>query len=196
MFKDLKKGLIIWFGIMLMVLISWITYSALSSLTATTSETLTASKWNALVEHAVPSWFVGSFYLSTCPTGWSEANGTAHTLDLRWTFIRWMNWDANSRDVARTLWDYQIDEFMSHTHKFRFTEHNNPSNYDIIASAVGFKWWSSTMSRTNNVIIDTNDVLTNQWYSTRSSKASLSNASTGGTETRPKNIALLYCVKD
>jgi hypothetical protein len=52
------------------------TYAALSSLTATTGESLTATKWNDLVNHATPSGAIIPFNLSSCPTGWSAADGT------------------------------------------------------------------------------------------------------------------------
>ena len=44
------------------------TYAALSSLTATTGESLTATKLNNLVDHATPSGAVMAFDLAACPT--------------------------------------------------------------------------------------------------------------------------------
>jgi len=164
--KNLGQWITIWLWIVIVIWISGIAYSALSSLEATDTETLTAAKWNALVEHAVPSWAVMAFNLATCPTGWIEANGSASSIDLRWTFIRWINWDANSRDVSRILWDYQADELKYHNHTLLIRQ------YDGLAD----QW----ISRSNYSGTPT-DINTN---------------STWWTETRPKNIALLYCVKD
>lgn len=115
-----------------------------------------------------PTWAIMWFYLSSCPTWWVAADGTNSTPDLRWAFIRWMWWNINSRDVVRTLWDYQVDDFKSHTHWWVPARQSEPTRAGHTVAA-GYRLterslWSNT---------------TATWW----------------TETRPKNIALLYCMK-
>lgn len=151
----------------------------------------------------LPAWAVMPFYLSTCPTWWSEANGTDHPLDLRGTFIRWMNWAANSRDVARTLWDYQADDLMSHLHSV-----NPPSTASTSDGAHTHNIWTWdlwTVSADGPSIMEHSNIIAERKTSRISSAGdhthtinipAFNSASTWWTETKPKNIALLYCVKD
>ena len=199
--NDFKKGLTIWFGIMLMVWVVWWAYATLSSLTVNSTDTLTADLWNNLVEHSVPTGFVWAFNLSACPTWWIPADGTNSTPDLRWTFIRWMNWSLNSRDVARTLWSYQADDFLSHLHSV-----NPPST---TSSSAGNHRHTYIYYRTERqfgdggaraIDYDQGSTTGNTGYAgthTHTTNiAAFNSASSGWTETRPKNVALLYCVKD
>ena len=162
--KYLGQWVTIWLWIVLVVWISWISYSALSSLTATTSETLTADKWNALVEHAVPSWFVGSFALSACPTWWSEYT-QAYGRVIRWIDKSWASIDP---DGERAFWSTQEDDFKEHTH-----------------STVQMIW--------DNAIDGVDSTTTNSWEHHNEARDT---GVTGWTETRSKNVALLYCIKN
>lgn len=118
---------------------------------------------------AAPTGAVMAFNLSTCPAGWVAADGSAGTPDLRGTFVRGINGNANGRDVARGLGSYQTDELAGHRHTVadRFTAG---------IRAGGVKSWESVGS---------------DYAYTITRNTSL----TGGSETRPKNVALLYCVK-
>lgn len=163
-------------GFLFLILLSWIAYWAYVSMTdVTTGQPLTASTFNEVLENirvlkttvdwigswTNPTWAVMAFNLSSCPSWWIPANGTSGTPDLRWTFIRWMNWSVNWRDVSRTLWDYQVDDFKSHTH-----------TYWAGWSTIWAWWW-------NISYVPTIGTTSATWWS----------------ETRPKNVALLYCVK-
>ncbi len=177
--KSLKHGIVVWIWFILVIWISGIAYSALSSLTATTSETLTAAKWNNLVSHAVPSWSVMAFNLASCPTDWSVADWSNWTPDLRWTFIRGMIWNLNSRDVSRSLWDYQIDDFKSHNHSITTADILNTAAFIINDSS-----WDYIVSSDN--VWANGAIKYKRYYSNN----------IWWTETHPKNVALLYCVKD
>lgn len=125
-----------------------------------------ATKWYVdWITSSIPTWAIMAFYLWSCPTGWIPADWTSSTPDLRWAFVRWMWWSLNGRDVARTLWDYQLDELKSHTHTF--------NAYSTFASGI---WYSKAWSSPD--IPDTYSTNSYWW-----------------TETRPKNVALLYCMK-
>ncbi len=184
MIKDIKKWIIIAISFAGTLWLIWAVYGAWVSMSTVSNwQTLDASLINNIIANqndlntrvswtSIPTWFIWSFNLASCPTWWIVADWTNSTPDLRWAFVRWIWWDANSRDIARTLWDYQTDDFKSHSHRldsvtiqaYSFTP--QVSNYYAPA-----KWAWAT--------IDNWPTTANVWW----------------TETRPKNIALLYCQK-
>ncbi len=128
---------------------------------------------------------------STVPTGFLECNGAAvsrstyatlfstisttfgagdgsstfNLPDLRGEFIR--GWD-NSRgvDSGRSLGSTQADAFKAHTHTY-IDQQNDSSG--------GYRWWKG----------GDNDC----------AAADKQTESTGGSETRPRNVALMYVIK-
>ena len=123
----------------------------------------------------VPSDAVMAFNLVSCPTGWIPADGISGTPDLRGVFIRGTEtFDAGStynnrdddRSGAETLGSFQNDAFQSHRHQQDFTDEN---------TGAGGSWHTLAGDEDNYGNIYT-------LYS-------------GGLETRPKNVALIYCVK-
>ena len=106
--------------------------------------------------------------LSSCPSGWSPADGTAGTPDLRGEFIRGLD-GGRGVDAGRMLASTQADMFKSHTH-----------GYSSMWNEYG--GWSASV--TDNYSLS--------WYTGWATHAT---AATGGNETRPRNVALLYCVK-
>ncbi len=143
---------------------------------------------------ATPPGAVAAFATPNAPSGWLECSGQAVSRsqyaalfvvigtrfghgngsttfdlpDLRGEFIR--GWD-NERgiDVGRTLGSHQTDELKSHSHTVPEGSVGNANNgSQIYASGDDF----------------TSDV--GSWSSTGKS---------GGAETRPRNIALFYCIK-
>ena len=128
---------------------------------------------------------------STVPTGFLECNGAAvsrstyatlfstisttfgagdgsstfNLPDLRGEFIR--GWD-NSRgvDSGRSLGSTQADELKAHTHTYVDQQNNANGNY---------RWWKG----------GDNDCVS----------ADKETESTGGSETRPRNVALMYVIK-
>jgi hypothetical protein len=146
----------------------------------------------------IPSGAVMAFAMNTAPTGWLACNGTSISTggnnaslfaaigytyggsggsfklpDLRGYFVRGLD---NSRgiDPSRALGSDQADEFKSHKHKITkpstiYVYTNDNSDYNI---GGGF-----------------------QPGGARPASYPSADASEGGTETRPKNIAMLYCIK-
>jgi Microcystin-dependent protein len=139
----------------------------------------------------VPSGSVMTFAMNTAPTGWLKANGAAVSRttyanlfsaigttfgvgdgsttfdlpDLRGEFLR--GWDdSRGIDSGRAFGSAQVDEFKSHNHSY--------------TSVATLNSGSATRGLTGGTV---NQGTTN-----------LSTA-TGGTETRPRNIALLACIK-
>jgi microcystin-dependent protein len=145
----------------------------------------------------VPSGSVMTFAMNTAPTGWLKANGAAvsrttyaalftaigttfgvgdgsttfNLPDLRGEFMR--GWDdGRGIDSGRVFGSAQTDEFKGHTH----TPLNGNSflTNTTVGSQGSFNYGSGSAVFTGTV-------------STTSS--------VGGTETRPRNIALLACIK-
>lgn len=146
----------------------------------------------AETDQKAPAGLIGYFALNSAPTGWLKANGAAvsraayaelfaaigttygtgdgfNTFNLpdgRALFPR--GWDdGRGIDAGRAFGSYQADELKSHTHQV----------LDSRAGGVNVGiFYYSVRGNTNN-----------QGYNEVSA--------TGGTETRPKNIAWLCCIK-
>ena len=158
--------------------------------------TATAAEINAAVLPAaagIPSGAVAHFAMNTAPTGWLKANGgavsrttyadlfaaigttfgvgdgstTFNLPDLRGEFLR--GWDdSRGVDTGRTFGSNQAAAFASHTHTWQ-----NPLNY------------SRTQWAADGLAMPT----------TEAGGGAGVTGSTGGSETRPRNVALLACIK-
>ena len=143
--------------------------------------------------NAVPSGAVNSFAMNSAPAGWLSCNGNAvsrttyaalfaaigttygtgdgsttfNLPDLRGEFVRGLD-NGRGVDSGRALGSAQTDEFKAHTHTI----------YPAGGSggfSQGFDVDDPTSGNSLSFPKDT--------------------TSSGGTETRPRNIALLYCIK-
>lgn len=139
-----------------------------------------------------PAGAITAFAMSTAPSGWLKCNGqavsrttyaalfsaigttygngdgtTTFTLpDLRGEFIR--GWDdSRGVDSGRTMGSTQADELESHDHGF--------ANFLAPDGVGGSKWGFTNYDNPGNSTLRTD--------------------TTGGTETRPRNVALNYCIK-
>lgn len=150
-----------------------------------------------------PAGAVMAFGMSTVPANWLECNGAAvnrttyatlfaaigttwgagdgsttfNLPDLRGEFIR--GWDhGKGTDTGRALASSQADELESHSHL----------NGVADDSAVTFVYGGSTTAIPGSAT---------QAYSTSATALTHQGitSTTGGTETRPRNIALMYCIK-
>jgi microcystin-dependent protein len=138
------------------------------------------------IDNIIPAGAILPFYRPTAPTGWLICDGStipvqyanlislvgANTPNLRGMFIRgWSSGTSTtSRDplsATRALGSSQEDAFESHNHTSTFIR-------DRSSGATG-----------NAVLGDEN------YYGTQN----VNTNSVGDTETRPVNIALLYCIK-
>lgn len=141
---------------------------------------------------------VSAFARTSAPDGWLKANGAAinrvtygnlfsaigttfgagngsttfNLPDLRGEFPR--GWDdSRGVDSGRAFGSAQADDFKSHAH-----------NLSNIASIP-----------TNSTTVTQEPLLTENTTTSVASNVSGYILATGGTETRPRNIALLYCIK-
>ena len=134
---------------------------------------------------AAPEGAVVAFYLDSCPTGWAPADGTNGTPDMRGLIVRGRNdvgtgarsdtWEDPTGSRAKG--DLQLDAFQGHRH-------------EPLAPSQNF-WGSGSGSTLGTggspvaVPATTGDPVTD--------------GTNGGTrtanETRPKNIALTYCMR-
>ncbi|MEF2175320.1 MAG: hypothetical protein V3575_02510 [Candidatus Absconditabacteria bacterium] len=173
---NIKKGIQHGFGFVLVVgtfLFGFYLVKGWNGLQATDGDTLTAAKWNELVGSAngAPSGAIVAFNLTTCPAGRKEANGIDSALDLRGVFLRGLD-NGKGIDNGRELGTYQEDEFKSHNHEIG----------DANTAAQGEMYGYTRAPR-----ID---------YGLMPQESPKTMTFKGGSETRPKNVAVLYCIKE
>lgn len=170
MLKEIKSGVIFSVTSIFIFLVAWIWYAALSSLKVTSGNALTSDLWNDLVNHSVPSWTIDAFYLVSCPDNRKPADGTNGTPDLRWQFLRWLNdfWTGLRTDWNQNPETKALGEYQGDELK----DHNH------------WNKWASTDWSWPYIALSTNwlwNYYTNSaWW----------------TETRPKNVSVIFCVKE
>lgn len=155
-----------------------------------------------------PAGAVQPFAMSTPPTGWLKCNGQAisrtnyaalfsaigttygtgdgsttfNVPDLRGEFIR--GWDdSRGIDSGRTLGSSQSDDIEGHTH-----------DVDVSASLLTGPTVYETEGEGGALYGVASDEAPVTAYAVTSAGTDTTD-STGGTETRPRNIALNYCIK-
>ncbi|CAF26567.1 phage tail protein [Bartonella quintana] len=165
-----------------------------------------------------PSGFIGTFAMEKLPDGWLVCDGkeysrkeyadlfealgetwgkgdgqtTFNVPDLRGMFLRGLD-SGKGIDKKRSLGTKQEESFKAHTHEGtteRAGEHTHKyevytKSIDIIASTNG---WEAMYNHPNK----------NKVWETRSAGAhehKISLKKTGGDETRPVNVAVVYAVK-
>ena len=149
----------------------------------------------------MPSGAINAFNLSSCPSGWLAADGGGGRPDLRGMFLRGLNnFGTGSRSDgrqdpdggSRSLRSYQSDQMQSHKH----TDSGHTHKYESEKESHG--WGGNNSS--SPVHTQRRNTKTSQ-----SGKANLGNPTNSGTgagnprhgnETRPKNVAVIYCVKN
>lgn len=158
--------------------------------------------WSWSVPITTPAGTIIFHSASTAPSGYIKANGAAvsrttyadlfaaigtifgvgdgsttfNVPDMRGQFPRgWV--DNGSVDSGRTFGSSQADDFASHQHPFTDNFYpQTPTNHsDVYIVNLGTNGWAAG----------------NRWSITAANTTN----PVGGTETRPKNIALLACIK-
>jgi hypothetical protein len=136
----------------------------------------------------IPTGAVMAFNLASCPTGWVLSDGSNGTRDLRGMFVRGFGTSTDGT-ASGAFGQKQNDAFDSHNH----TGTTNSAG----AHTHGYDSWNVN----NDGTAGSNDANTGDSakVDTTNSSGSHTHAfttnSTGGAETRPDNVALLYCQK-
>ncbi|MGP5469695.1 shufflon system plasmid conjugative transfer pilus tip adhesin PilV, partial [Pseudomonas helleri] len=127
------------------------------------------------------------FNATTCPPGWIAANGSGGTLDLRGQFVR--AWDnGKGIDSGRTLASAQTDDFKSHSHTGS-TSNNGSHSHGYTSAHAGYGGpLQSGTGFGDSYVRSATEVSGNHSHT-------LYINNSGGAETRPKNVALLACMK-
>ncbi|UOO77305.1 tail fiber protein [Neisseria sp. Dent CA1/247] len=160
---------------------------------------------NDKIDNAVPSGTVAYFAGRNAPAGWLKANGAAvsrttyadlfaaigttygagdgrttfNLPDLRGEFVRGFD-DGRNIDRGRALGSRQADEIKAHNHMMPAGEPGSPSSWHLAVYGTASDqpythvedFTSATQSSVRHLV-----------------------SSTGGSETRPRNVALLACIK-
>lgn len=143
-------------------------------------EVVSSAKLNENFEIAAPEGGVMAFYLSACPKGWALADGNDGTPDLRGRFIRGIDGAGLNRDPdgVRGLGGYQSDAFQGHAHALQ------TGYFWIILGGAGLA--GPAFGSSIQTIHST----------TGGAVSDGTHGSPGiASETRPANIALIYCVR-
>ena len=156
----------------------------------------------------VPTGTIFCFAIATVPSGYLECNGQStsghtalaaligsHVPDLRGEFIRGLasNTNDSTRDQGRGIRTGQSDDIESHNHSASSTSsvtdpgHKHNLNFNmgsIISSGGAFGLKDSgnadrMFTATTGISVSTSTTIGN----------------TGGSETRPRNVALMYIIK-
>lgn len=172
--------------------------------TKSDGQTINSTIWNELVNNIntiwakvdtlsnLPTWAVIAFNLSSCPTWWILADGNNSTPDLRGEFIRWLD---NGRwiDWSRILWSFQTSQNLVHNHIWITDLAWNHSHRVQWTWRMKYTWWSSDVIAWLNpwMWMDNNRWTDPVW----DHQHSFTTQNSWWSESRPRNVALLYCVK-
>lgn len=195
--KNLKQNIISWITIALSFFftlgILYVAYGALANLPAKvwTGSWLLSTDWNNMVDslteldgkissNSIPTWFIWSFYLTSCPSGWILADWANSTPDLRGKFLR-ANVTSTTYDpdyATRSWWlggtnkvgSTQVESIKNHRH------YANPTNNSLVNWSADYA--NALLNLDIQSTIRTTWDMVNWW-----------------SETRPRNVALLYCMK-
>lgn len=175
MIETIKKSFISWLIFIWTVLIWSYVYAS----TVSSWQTLTADLFN---EKTVPSKAVMAFYDTVCPIWWSYADWTNWNPDLRWEFIRWLdNW--RWVDTSRSLWTWQNATRVVKRYWWSWGwQWDVP---DIMNYAASDYEDAQIVHQSTNVNYPWS--VNNQPSHTKYVEA---------MRVRPRNVALLYCIKD
>ncbi len=147
------------------------------------------STWAAV--SGIPSGAVMAFNLTSCPSGWSEYT------PARGRFIRGIdNGAGNDPDGTRAPGATQADVLGSHYHSVdppSTSTSTDGNHYHSNGYTFGYGYQGDFWSYGNPTQGNTGSAGN---HSHTVDIAAFNSGSTGSTETRPKNVALLYCEKN
>lgn len=223
-FIKVKEATIFAFTVLIVFALAWTIYATVNKtwtdpkkLEATPSSILKSEDWNKLLSNmnsfswslawwlAVPTWWIIAFNSNSCPNWWKAADGTSWTPDLRWVFIRWANdfWTWKSNDnfnidvdrkeawVGSTQWDairnitWKIDTSWSNI--------NHQSFWETHESNTKIEWAFEGIFESQSAIVDAKGWPMLVGFKFDASKSPWVEI---WDDNRPRNVALIYCVKE
>lgn len=202
--KELKNYFFWWLVFLWTVLLWFITFAAWTNIpNQVTGTTITPVLWNQMVDNIntiwntyAPPWMVAAFFWPSCPTWWTKADGSwdetktdgsIGSLDLRWEFIRWLD-DGKWVDTSRWIGTSQSGTSIPYIYVHR----NNSSSAVLVSPPVTSYPWDNIGLNPMSMESSTS-VAAGQYFSTALTPTGGFNSSY--YTTRPRNVALLYCVK-
>lgn len=181
------KGAAFAAGLTVFVSLSWLAAQTLNSFNP--GDVVSSTKINENFLIAAPTGQVSAFYLGACPDGWEPADGTNGTPDLRGRFIRGLD-DAGTGaagmdpDGVRLLGNEQADAFQGHRHNRRIDGIAEIATFPglLMSWNAGSGGFISASSSSETFI---GDPVTD----------TVSGTPRVAIETRPRNVALIYCMR-
>ncbi len=192
--KFIKQWIIVWFTALVILCAGFYVFIKARSpdstwLTAQSWDTLTAEKRNNMI----PTTMVGAFLSTTCPAWRKPADGTNSTIDLRGQFLRGLNTFDNGSTTrsdgnqdpdggSRSVWSYESDSFQWHIHNLEWNWFNNWWSYD-------YRLWRQTETNTTSRNTRSHIRITSPVSDWTNWTPRIS------SETRGRNIAIIFCVR-
>ena len=139
--------------------------------------------------NVTPTGMIVAFNLSSCPSGWTEANGSNGTPDLRGIFVRGAGVSgvvdyANGTDMSANYGEYLNDSLQEHKHNIARSD-----------GALALTWNNGGSELRATTVSDGLASNPYQAYSTVTAGTAYGTPRTGA-ETAPASFALTYCVKE
>ena len=168
--------------------------------------TSTGSITNISISSVILVGMIVAFPNATIPEGWLECNGAAipaeytelialvgnNVPDLRGEFIRGFD-NGKGVDSGRTLGSTQAAAFESHNHSTT----TNSLNHRHVNN--GRKLALNQVQGSNKMLMDNNwanvQVNLNSNYTNPGHTVTVTVGNQGGTETRPRNVAMIYIIR-
>ena len=193
--ENLKSWATIWLWFLIMILIGGTIYASID--TKFSWDVLKSDDWNKVATelNSLP-WMIASFATTSCPSWWIAADWSNWTPDLRWVFIRWANnfgTGESNRDLDRSnSWSwvltYQSDAIR-----------NIKTNWYLAVEIVWLSWvWTNyywPISIYSNNSQGTDHVSIGSSWVQSTFDFDVSRVVPTWLDNHPKNIALIYCVK-
>lgn len=163
--------------------------------------------YNTAIAAYVPPGAIMQFAMNSAPSGWLICDGTAYSRttyaalyanistvwgagdgvttfnvpDFRGAFLRGLD-SGKGYDPARVFASYQADAYASHSHSITDPGH---------VHAAG----NNSLNYANGVAAGATNAQGTTWNTASASTGITGTNASGGTETRPKNYAILYCIR-
>jgi microcystin-dependent protein len=163
---------------------------------ATSSVTANAIADGAVIQaktnnSLVPSGAIMAFAMNLVPTGWLHANGSAvsrTTYSALWTALGTTSSPYGQGDGSTT---FNLPDLRGY-----FVRGSGTNSDGTASGTFGVKQQDAFKAHTHTVPIYNDDDAFSSGSSNGMRAGSVTNTSSvGGTETRPKNIAMLHCIK-